>query len=347
VDTLTHALSGALLARATNPKDAPPRSLPRRIAAGFFACAAPDLDFVVSWFGPVSYLELHRGPTHSLLLLPFWALLFSWILAKILREQRGWRALYGVTAMGIVLHIAGDLITSYGTMIFWPLSDARLSLGSTFIIDPWFSGIIVVGLLLSMFFRKTRIPAIAASVALCAYVGFGWMQKQKALEFGAEYARGRNLPDARVAVHPRAVSPFNWTVFVSDERAQHYAHVNLVRDAPKTYREGDGFVAKLDAAFRPLAQAQWETRSRYGEGGPGKDAWDSPPLAFLRWFAEQPALEAQGANPECYWFLDLRFVSPGREWVPFRFGACRENPAAPWRAYERLDGGGSAPLSPR
>ena len=54
VDTLTHALSGALLAPARpNPKDAPPRSLPRRIAAGFFACAAPDLDFVVGFFGPV------------------------------------------------------------------------------------------------------------------------------------------------------------------------------------------------------------------------------------------------------------------------------------------------------
>jgi len=30
VDTLTHALSGALLARATAPRDAPPRSLPLR-----------------------------------------------------------------------------------------------------------------------------------------------------------------------------------------------------------------------------------------------------------------------------------------------------------------------------
>src|SRR5512134_793452 len=99
LDTLTHALSGALLARATAPADAPPRSIPRRVAAGFFACAAPDLDFVLGFVSPLVYLEQHRGPTHSLLLLPFWALLLSWALAKILREQRGWRALYGVSAM--------------------------------------------------------------------------------------------------------------------------------------------------------------------------------------------------------------------------------------------------------
>jgi len=87
MDTLTHALSGALLARATAPKDAPPRSLPRRLAAGFFACAAPDLDFVVGFVGPVEYLAHHRGVTHSLVLLPLWALGFSWLLAKILRER--------------------------------------------------------------------------------------------------------------------------------------------------------------------------------------------------------------------------------------------------------------------
>src|SRR6266850_5392779 len=105
MDTLTHALSGALLARATAPSDASPKSLRRRIAAGFFACASPDLDIVFRFFGPVVYLENHRGVTHSLILLPLWALLYSWILAKILREPRGWRALFGITAMSLALHI--------------------------------------------------------------------------------------------------------------------------------------------------------------------------------------------------------------------------------------------------
>src|SRR2546422_495744 len=97
MDTLTHALSGALLARATASEE--PRAIPRRIAAGFFACAAPDLDFVFGYVGPVQYLLNHRGITHSLVLLPLGALALSWLLAKILREPRGWRALYGVSAL--------------------------------------------------------------------------------------------------------------------------------------------------------------------------------------------------------------------------------------------------------
>ncbi len=337
-----------MLARATAPRNAPPLSIPRRVAAGFFACAAPDLDFVVSWFGPVAYLELHRGPTHSLLLLPFWAFVFSWVLAKILREQRGWRALYGVTAMGLALHIAGDLITSYGTMIFWPLSDMRPGLGTTFIIDPWFSGIILLGLAVSAFFYRSRIPAVAASLVLCAYVGFQYVQRQHAIEFGLQYAQSRGLAGADVTAHPRPVSPFNWTVFVSDPRQHHFAHVNLVRHRPRSFEPGDGFVAKLDAPYRPLAQARWETRSRYGENESGRAAFQSPALAFFRWFAERPAFDGASREPrsesECVGFADLRFLNPGRDWLPFRFGACRDSPGTPWRAYERDEQGGRVAL---
>ena len=49
-------------------------------------------------------------------------------------------------------------------------------------------------------------------------------------------------------------------------------------------------------------------------------------------------------DPECYWFIDLRFLNPGRDWVPFRFGAFRERRDAPWRAYERGEQGGRTAL---
>jgi len=329
VDTLTHALSGALIARATAPRDLPARALPRRVAAGFFACAAPDLDFVAGFFGPVEYVLHHRGATHSLLMLPLWAIPVAWVLAKLLREPEGktagWRALYGVCALAIGTHIAGDWITSYGTMLLAPLSDRRFGIGTTFIIDPWFSGIIVAGLLSSIFFRKTRIPSVAASIALCAYVGFQYLQKEKALDFARDYAVRHGLANASISAQPRAVSPFNWTVFVSDEREHRFAHVNLVRNAPRPYTPGDGFVARLDSAFQPLATARWETRSRTGEDPLGREAWESPPLAFFRWFAERPAFDGRTEHPTCFWFLDLRFLNPGRDWVPFRFGVCRED----------------------
>ena len=338
MDTLTHALSGALLARATAPRDAPPRALPRRIAAGFFAAAAPDLDFVIGYAGPVEYLLHHRGVTHSVILLPLWALLLSWVLAKILREPRGWRALYGVTALGLAAHIAGDLITGFGTVVFAPISSWRAALGITFIIDLWFSGILVAGLVACALFRRSRAPAVAASCVLAGYVAFQAVLKEKAIAFGEQYAQAQGLREVKVSAHPRPVSPFNWTVFVSDAQAHRFAHVNLYRREPRSYRPGDGFIARVDSPYLPLAQAAWVTRTRYGHppaDALGKEAWQSPALEFFRWFADVPAFDGLSEGSTCVWFSDLRFLTPGRAGMPFRFGACREHPGASWRAYER------------
>jgi inner membrane protein len=340
LDTLTHALSGALLARASAPKDAPPRSLPRRIAAGFFAAAAPDLDFVLAFVSPLVYLEQHRGVTHSVLLLPLWALPLSWVLAKILREPRGWRALYGVTALGLGAHILGDLITSFGTIIFAPLSDARFGWGTTFIIDLWFTGIILGGLAASLAWRRSRVPAVAAGAVLVAYVGFQAVLKERALDYAREHAGERGWSGVRLSAQPRAVSPFNWTVYASDATAHRFAHVNLWRDAPLP--AAHDFIGRMDAAFQPPARARWQTRTRYGDSAEeqalAQSAWRSPALGFMRWFADTPAFDGLTAGSTCVWFVDLRFLNPGRDWVPFRYGACRERPDAPWRAFERLPG---------
>lgn len=314
-----------MLARATASDNAPPRTLPRRIAAGFLACAAPDLDFVVGFAGPVSYLLNHRGVTHSLILLPLWGIVLSWVLAKIVREPGGWRALYGITAMAIGAHIAGDIITSYGTMILAPFSDWRAGIGTTFIIDLWFSGIIVLGLVASAVAWRSRWPAVVALAALAGYVGFQYVQREQAIEFAQRHA----WPGSRVDVQPRPVSPYNWTVFVSDDERHDYAHVNLVRTEPRPYRPGDGFIARVDAPYMPLDQAVWVRRARYGEVDQARvrDAWNSPAMAPLRWFAELPAFD--GSNERCVWFVDLRFLTPGREGMPFRYAACREGGA--WR----------------
>jgi inner membrane protein len=251
----------------------------------------------------------------------------------VLREPGGWRALYGVTALALAVHIAGDLITSFGTMILAPLSDWRAGLGTTFIIDLWFSGIIVAGLLISLILRRQRWPAIAASVLLCGYVGFQYLQKQRAMEFGVEYAKSIALRDALVTVQPRPVSPFNWTVFVSDLEAHRFAHVNLIRKEARRYAPGDGFIARVDSPYLPLDQAVWVTRRRYGETDNEtiRDAWNSEAIGFFRWFAALPAFDGMTEGSTCVWFTDLRFLTPGREGMPFRYRVCRERPALPWR----------------
>ena len=96
---------------------------------------------------------------------------------------------------------------------------------------------------------------------LAGYVGFQYVQKQNALGVRRRTTRrSRACADARITAHPRPVSPFNWTVFVSDDEAHRFAHVNLVRKEPRRYQPGDGFIARIDSPYMPLEQAIWVTR---------------------------------------------------------------------------------------
>jgi inner membrane protein len=338
VDTITHALSGALIARATATSKPAPHTLPvgRRTFVGFAAAAFPDTDFIAGFFGgPLANLYYHRGVTHSLLMLPLWAVLLAVLFAAIWRWRPGWRAYFGVCALGIGIHIAGDWITGYGTMIFAPLSDTRYALSTTFIIDLWFTGIILAGLLGAWIWRRSPVPAIAGLVVLTGYVGLQWVAQQQAIQFGERYARAAGIGGAEVSAVARPVSPFNWTVMVADPLRYHYAHVNLLRTEPRPEPGPDsGFIARLNAPYRPLAEAEWERVERYGFGADGalvREAFLQPEFEFFRWFAAYPARYRVDHDGEraCVWFMDLRFVTPGmdavRGRIPFRYGMCRLN----------------------
>ena len=344
MDTLTHALSGALLARATAPQNADDRTLPigRRLFVGFLAAAAPDLDFVISYIGPVEYLLHHRGATHSLVLLPLWAYFLARLCAVTWRRDRPWRAYFGVIALSLGIHIAGDWITSFGTMVFAPLSDARVGIGTTFIIDLWFTGIILAGLAACVVWRASPMPAIAGLATLCGYIAFQGVLQQRAVEWGEAYARDSGLKQAEVTAQPRPVSPFNWMVVVRSGEEARYSFINLVRREPLQPAPDAGIIARLDAAYLPLALARWVHATRFGssagERAAAREAWSQPRFEFFRWFAGEPVLlRVESGNPlTCAWFQDLRFFTPGRDTWPFRYGMCREE-GGPWQLF-RLDG---------
>ncbi len=346
MDTLTHALSGALAARATAPARAR-ISIAARVSAGFFACAFPDTDVVLSFFSPITYLTQHRGVTHSVFLAPLWALLLGGLFARIRRgKETSWRDYFGVCLLALLMHIVGDLITSFGTMIYAPFSDARVAWHTTFIIDLWFSGIIVAGLAAAWVWRRSRVPAVIGLAALAAYVGLQSLQHGRAVDFGERFAESRALREARVSALPRPVSPFNWMVVVTEGDLYHYANVNLMRSTPLPRPgPGAGLIARLNAAYAPLEQAQWITMHKYGPDPRQRDlaarVLAHPRLGFYRWFADYPTLyRVDRHNPAtCVWFEDLRFTTVGRDASSFRYGLCNETDTDDWRPFRLRDDG--------
>lgn len=352
MDTLTHALSGALLARvlvapaharATLPQRwfGPPLSAAQAVMVGAAAATFPDIDFVLTWVSELAYLRGHRGVTHSLLLLPAWSVLLGFIFARLFRRTELWKRASWIAAAGIGSHIAGDWITQFGTMLLAPLSDARFGLGSTFIIDLVLSGIIVAGLLGSLLRPSSRVPAVVALALLPVWIGVSLVGRGEALRFAREFAQREGIAALTIDAAPRPASPFNWTAVIFDGQQYRYAHINTRRSVPLVAGPDDNFIRRFSAPYQPLDRAQWQTAMTVPAGPDealARTAWSRPEFEFFRWFALFPAFERidRGADGECVWFKDLRFLTPGRTEIPFRYGMCRQTDGA-WRPF-RLEG---------
>lgn len=348
MDTLTHALSGALLARATAPVAPGPGELtPRaRMTAGFVAAAFPDCDILLRVLGPLTYVDLHRGVTHSIILLPAWALLLAWLLSRFWSGRYSWGAIYATAAMGIAIHIGGDIFTAYGTMLLAPFSHHRFAIPFVFIIDPYFTAIIAIGLAAAvMLGPQRRCPAIIALAVLGCYVGFQGTLHSQAVNVGETYAERQALVETGVEVHaiPQPLSPFNWKIIVSHRGGYYEALVNL-RHTRKQKRSDPaggmpgifGMWGRIASGYQPVSTATWVYHERFGEtesdNALAREAWSQEIFARFRRFAQFPVLdqiESIGTGV-CVSFRDLRFTVPSLP-PSLVFGLCRDSAAGSWR----------------
>lgn len=328
MDTLTHALSGALLARATWRKGHQ-LSLRHRTQVGFLTAACPDIDYILRLITDnfLVYLNYHRGITHSILMLPLWALILSLVFSRLLKPSPDWRSLYLICCLGLGIHIAGDVITSYGTMIFSPFTDWRASLDTTFIIDPFFSAIIIISLIGSFAYKNKKIIALGGLVVLTAYLGMQSWAHHRAIQIGQQASQTHSWRETTVSALPQPLSPFHWRVIVEHKEHYHVALLRLVGDNYKTSKD-DGFFAHLLASYHPISSLEWFREDRYGydryQARQIKLAWQSDAMTDFRRFARFPFLAHEPiSSDQCHWFRDLRFVIPGRKNTNFfTYGAC-------------------------
>lgn len=337
MEPVTHILSGALIARAIvpsrSPQDAPGQdgiSHGTAMLCGAAAAAFPDLDFVAAAFGQIAYLLNHRGITHSLIVLPLWALLVSVSFALLLGQGKRWLAYYPYALAGLFIHVLGDLITTYGTMILSPLSNTRFEWGTTFIFDFWLSGIVVAGLLCSLLWRTSRLPAVVALAALAGYVGFQAMLKERATEAGQVHARTHGLGNVTVNALPQAFSPFRWMVIIRGTERYWYAHINVLHhETPPVSEPASNWLTRYSGAFQSVDRAVWQQVRQFGadeaEAALSRRIFHEPRFGFYRWFASHPVLyrveRQQGGD--CVWFQDMRFHFPGLDRPTFRYGMCQ------------------------
>jgi inner membrane protein len=329
-------LSGALLARLTNRTDGK-LSLKERTLAGFVAAGFPDLDYALFLLDPLGYLNWHRGPTHSLLLLPLWALLLAVILARLREGRYPWQAFYGVCALGIGVHILGDIITLFGTKVLWPLSDTPLALGIVFDVDPYIALIVTLGFIGAVYWRPQRARGLVLA-ALTVYLSLQSFMYWRTVALGEAYSNAQGLDSTQVYALPQPLSPFTWKLIVAQNDCYFVTYLNYL--AQRTSSPLDrGFPWSLIAAYRALDDLIWRQYRRFGAGDEiqviAQRVWQQGRFAAFRKFAVLPALyrvDWEENGEVCAWFTDLRYNFPTMP-PTFRYGMCHARQEGDWQLY--------------
>lgn len=199
MDTITHGIAGALLAKAIfNGDDLftfRPYSKARLVTfAATLGSVFPDSDVLLDFVStdPLKIITWHRGITHSFVFMPLFAVVLAWLTRWIARrfahESPGLALLAAIYGAGITVHIILDLLTNYGTMIWSPVRWSRPAWDLLFIIDFTFTAILLLPQLLAALYGRREFLRWRAIRAWCICFAVAFLIWRLALSAGFPFS---------------------------------------------------------------------------------------------------------------------------------------------------------------
>jgi len=169
---------------------------------GFLAGLTPDLDVLIqSSTDPILSLEYHRQFTHSLFFIPFGSLIFTFLIFPFVKSSMNLKTVYFASLLGYATHGLLDACTSYGTQLFWPFSNERVSWNNISIVDPLFT-IPVLILVVIAIRTKKKIFSFFGIGWIIFYLSLGFVQYERALSAAIELANMRGHNAERLTLKP-------------------------------------------------------------------------------------------------------------------------------------------------
>ena len=171
MDSLTQVLFGAAVGQTILGR----RVGRRALFWGGLCGTLPDLDVFLPSQGAVWDFVGHRGFSHSLFVLALLSPLLAWLITRIHPDTkqhfRGWFLLVFVCLETSVIL---DYFTIYGTRLLWPFDPTPLAWSMLFIIDPFFTLPLLVGVSAVLFLPRTPLPA-RRICAVCLGVSLSYL----------------------------------------------------------------------------------------------------------------------------------------------------------------------------
>ena len=195
---------------------------------GICAGLSPDLDtFIRSSEDPLLHLEFHRQFTHSLIFIPFGALVIALLFKFIFFKNFPFAKIYIFAFIGYCTHGLLDACTSYGTQLLWPFSNERFAWNSISIIDPLFTIPTLIFLILAFSFKK-KMYVMISIFWTTLYLSFGFYQNDKATNAAKNLAEFRKHNFKNLTVKPSFGNLFLWKIIYSHDDVYFVDAVNLI-----------------------------------------------------------------------------------------------------------------------
>ncbi len=116
----------------------------------------PDIDVISRfWDTEGLYQMWHRGITHSLFLVPIWALVLT-LLCIVLFKVKDYKRLFFISCIAVFIHNTSDLFNAWGTGYFEPFSSIRITFGVIPIVDVIFWLIMISSMIISKYIKQNR-----------------------------------------------------------------------------------------------------------------------------------------------------------------------------------------------
>ena len=217
MDSVTQAVLGAAIGGAIAPAGQRRKALLVGAALG----TLPDLDVLIDYGDAVANFTYHRGFSHSLFVLPPFALLLWLALrrwwAPVCNAPLRWLAIIG---LALITHPLLDAHTAYGTQLLWPLDSPPVMWATLFIIDPLFTLPMLVAVVITAAWPTKKSSASVARAALLLstlYLGWSWTAQSIVARHTEDALAERGLSGAPVFITPTPFNTLLWRIVVLTE----------------------------------------------------------------------------------------------------------------------------------
>lgn len=226
MDSITHIALGAAVGEVMLGKKMGKRAL----VVGAVANSFPDIDFVTSlWLSPADNVLTHRGFTHSIVFILLTTLVFFWIAIRWDKQQLMSRSnwfLFFLIQLG--LHLFVDAFNAYGVGWLIPFDDVRISFHTLFVVDPFYSSVLIVVFMLLLLYPALysyRIRIAGTGLVLSTlYLGYALTNKYIAEHDAKGILKNNNISYDRFFTTPTPLNTWLWFVVAEGDSGYHIGY---------------------------------------------------------------------------------------------------------------------------